>query len=269
MTATASDDGVPGVLRLGVTGATGRMGREVLAAAAERPAVEVVFAVARSPDERVAETDVDPDADLDALAVEREPHAVVDFTAPNPATRYAAACADAGVPFVTGTTGFDASQREALRAASESTPLLHAANFSRGVAVLDHLVAEAVRRLPGYDVELVETHHNGKRDAPSGTANRLVETIETTRSTGDGAPERVHGRAGDAPREPDEIGVHSVRAGSIAGEHELLLAGDGEDVTLTHRAGDRRIFAAGALDAAAWLAGRDPGWYDFAEVIEA
>lgn len=257
-------------LRLGVTGATGRMGRSVLAAATDRPACDVVFAVNRRPDDEVvAGIEIEAAVEFDPLLAEREPHAVVDFTGPDSAVAYAERCAGAAVPFVTGTTGFDETQFDRLHAVSGSIPVLHAPNFSPGVAVLDGLVAEAVRRLPGYDVELVETHHGGKRDAPSGTATQLLETIEAAGSDADSEGDRVYGREGESTRAPGEIGVHSVRAGSIAGEHEVLLAGEHEELRLTHRVGDRGVFAAGALDAAAWLASRDPGWYDYREVVEA
>ncbi len=253
-------------IRLGVTGATGRMGRAVLSAASDRAEFDVVLAVARDSDrESIDGTEIEAAGAFDRLVADREPHVVVDFTASASTTTYAAACADADVAFVTGTTGLDESHERELRAASDRIPVLRASNFSRGIAVLDGLLARAVRTLPGYDVELVETHHGGKRDAPSGTALDLLDTVESER----GATERVHGRVGDAPRTADEVGVHSIRAGAIAGEHEAILAGAGEELRLTHRAGDRGVFAAGALDAAAWIADRDPGRYDFTEVIEA
>ncbi|MFA9414892.1 4-hydroxy-tetrahydrodipicolinate reductase [Natrinema sp. HArc-T2] len=251
-------------VRLGVTGATGRMGREVLAAATGREDCEVVFAVNRDPDgETVDGVEIEPASEFDSLVAEREPTAVIDFTGPESAVEYAETCADAGVAFVTGTTGFDDDGLEALEAASEDVPVLHAPNFARGVQALVNVVGEAVQNLPGYDVELVETHHNGKRDAPSGTANRLLEEIE---ANGD-FTERTHGREGDAPREAGEIGVHALRAGDITGEHEIILAGNHEEVRLTHRAEDRGVFAAGAVDAAVWIAGRKAGSYDFADVI--
>jgi len=251
-------------VRLGVTGATGRMGQEVIAAATGREDCEVVFAVNRDPDgETVDGVEIEPAAEFDSLVAEREPTAVIDFTGPESAVEYAETCADAGVAFVTGTTGFDDAGRAALEAASEDTPVLHAPNFARGVQALVNVVGEAVQNLPGYDVELVETHHNGKRDAPSGTANRLLSEIEANGDFG----ERTHGREGDAPREAGEIGVHALRAGDITGEHEIILAGNHEEVRLTHRAEDRGVFAAGAVDAAVWIAGRKAGSYDFADVI--
>jgi len=251
-------------VRLGVTGATGRMGREVLAAATGREDCEIVFAVNRDPDgETVDGIDIEPAAEFDSLVADREPTVVIDFTGPESAVEYAEVCADAGVAFVTGTTGFDEDGLEALEAASEDVPVLHAPNFARGVQALVNVVGEAVQNLPGYDVELVETHHNGKRDAPSGTANRLLEEIEANGEF----TERTHGREGDAPREAGEIGVHALRAGDITGEHEIILAGNHEEVRLTHRAEDRGVFAAGAVDAAVWIAGQKAGSYDFADVI--
>ena len=250
---------------IGVTGATGRMGREVIAAASDHDDCEVVLAVNRDPDvDSVDGVPVESAAEFDSLLADREPTAVVDFTGPESAADYARTCADAGVAFVTGTTGFAEVDRQALEEASESIPVLHAPNFARGVQALVNVVGEAIGNLPGYDVELVETHHNAKRDAPSGTANRLLEEIE---AHGDFAG-RKHGREGFDPREEGEIGVHVLRAGNVTGEHEVVLAGNHEEVRLTHRAEDRGVFAAGAVDAAVWIAGAKAGWYDFADVID-
>ncbi|RKD95707.1 4-hydroxy-tetrahydrodipicolinate reductase [Halopiger aswanensis] len=251
--------------RIGVTGSTGRMGREVIAAVTEREDCEVAFAVNRDPGgETIQGVEIEPAAEFDSLVVDREPTAVIDFTGPESAVDYARTSADAGVAFVTGTTGFDDDQYEALEAASEDVAVLHAPNFARGVQALVNVVGEAVQNLQGYDVEVVETHHNAKRDAPSGTANRLLEEIE---ANGDFS-ERTHGREGEAPREEREIGVHALRAGDITGEHEIVIAGNHEEVRLTHRAEDRGVFAAGAVDAAVWLVGRDAGWYEFGEVVD-
>jgi len=253
------------MVRLAVTGAAGRMGREVLAAAVDRD-IDVAFAVNRSPvDEPIAGVDVQPSDEFAALLADHQPDAVVDFTGPDSADDYAAACAETGVALVTGTTGFHESGLADLQAASESTAVLKASNFSRGVAALRLAVREATAALPDADIELTESHHNAKRDAPSGTAKTLLDDIEEVRED---LSDRVHGREGEAPRSSDEIGVHARRAGDIAGEHEVLLGGSNETLSLTHRAGDRSIFADGALDAAEWLVGREAGWYDFFQVIE-
>ncbi|MFB6121369.1 MAG: 4-hydroxy-tetrahydrodipicolinate reductase [Halobacteriaceae archaeon] len=250
-------------MKLAVTGATGRMGREVIAAAHER-GDEVAVAINRDPtDETVEGVDVKPAADLEALLSKRDVNALVDFTGPASSLEYVDACAATDTTAVVGTTGFDESDEAALREYATEIPLLRAANFARGVQALQQAVAEAVEALPGYDVELTETHHNAKRDAPSGTAKELLATVESHRDSG----EQVHGREGEAPRTETEIGVHARRAGDVTGEHEILLADNHEVLTLTHRAESRGVFAAGALDAAAWLAGRDHGYYTFADVV--
>jgi len=247
-------------MRLAVTGATGRMGRAILTAADDRDAA-VVLAVARESTTAVGHPVV-PDDDVAARLREAEADVLVDFSAPAATARYAEACAESGVALVSGTTGLDDDARAALDDAAERVPVLHAANFARGAATLERLLADAVDALPTYDLELVETHHAGKRDAPSGTAGALLD------AAGVAEDDRVHGREGEAPRADGEVGVHAVRAGAVAGEHEAILAGDGEELRLTHRAGDRQVFAEGALDAAAWLAGRDPGRHAFRAVIE-
>ncbi|MFB6268335.1 MAG: 4-hydroxy-tetrahydrodipicolinate reductase [Halobacterium sp.] len=246
-------------MRIGVTGATGRMGREVREAAAAR-GVEVAFATTLDPS---AGDDFDPEGEFGSLVASRNPDAVVDFTMPEASVDYVTAAADAGVPIVVGTTGFSDDQLATLRDAGSDAPVLLGANFSRGIQALLDAVEDAVGALPEYDVEVTETHHNGKVDAPSGTANLVLDRIEDVR---DDDPERVHGRVGDQPREQGEIGVHARRAGDVTGEHEALLAGNDEVLELTHRAGDRSVFAAGALDAAAWLVDQPDGFYRFAEV---
>lgn len=259
-------------MRIAVAGATGRTGREVVAEAGDRG--HEVVALSRTPtggQRDVADLPVVLGDDTDAL---------VDFTVPRATVEHARAAAETGTPLVVGTTGFDEQGADALREVAESVPVLKAANFAKGVQVLRRVVREAVDALPGYDVELTETHHAGKRDAPSGTAKTLLDDVDAARrddvdvvgeNDADAARtdelERVHGREGTHEREDGEVGVHVRRAGTVRGEHEVLLAGDDEVLTLAHRAESRRVFAAGALDAAEWLVGRAPGYYDFAEVV--
>ena len=257
-----------------VTGAGGRMGREVLSVAADR-GLTVAGAVNRSPVASVAGVAVSdaetlPDLLADAGGSDDDGRGesrpvVVDFTAPGATTAYAETAADHDAAFLTGTTGLSEGDHETLAQTGERVPVLWASNFSRGVAALRRAVAAAVRAVPGYDVEVTETHHDGKRDAPSGTAETLVSEVETARPD---LTERTHGREGVAPRSPTEIGVHARRAGDVSGEHEVLLAGDDNVLELTHRAGSRRVFAAGAVDAAVWLADREPGVYAFDDVLD-
>ena len=263
------------MIKVAVTGAGGHMGREVIEAATDREGMAVVLAVNRTSVGAVAGHDVEDEADLPRLLDDRDPDVLVDFTLPDPSTRYVEACADAGVAAVVGTTGFTESQLEVLADAAESVPVLRASNFARGVMALRRAIREAVDALPDYDAELTETHHNRKRDAPSGTALSILDDVDDVRAerrssegrTESGGAERVHGREGEQPREEGEIGVHARRAGDVTGEHELLLAGNHEVLTLTHRAESRGVFAAGALDAADWLVGRPAGEYDFEDTI--
>jgi len=251
-------------LRLVVTGATGRMGSEVRALAAER-GHDVVAVTETAPMDLSGPGGAETFAASDLEAALSGADALVDFTVPEASLEYVETAADAGVPCVVGTTGFNEEGRSRLREASERVPVLRAANFARGVQALLRAVRASVSALPGYDVELTETHHNGKRDAPSGTALTVLEEIEAAREDD---PERVYGREGVQPREAGEVGVHVRRAGDVHGEHEVLVAGNEEVLTLTHRAESREVFAAGALDAAEWLVDRTPGFYGFADVLD-
>ncbi len=178
---------------------------------------------------------------------------IVDFSTPE---GLATLLARAGCPVVTGTTG------AVVLPASPRVALLHAANFSLGVAVLARLVRDAAARLPGWDVEIVELHHHGKQDAPSGTALRLADAVDAGVA---GARPRTSGRSG--PRAPGEVGLHAVRGGDIVGEHTVYLCGPGERLQLGHVAMHRGLFAAGAVTAAQWLAGRPAGRYTLEDVL--
>jgi 4-hydroxy-tetrahydrodipicolinate reductase len=249
--------------RLAVNGAAGRMGRTIVATAADREDCEAVVGF------DVADVDavegvpvVGPEEIPDALG-EYSPDVVVDFSVPDSTIPLAGDSAEAGVGMVIGTTGFDEGGIAVLDETSEHVPVLKATNFSRGIQVLLRTVREAVGALPGYDLELMETHHDDKIDAPSGTAKTILETVQDQRDV-----EPVYGREGHAPRSDDEIGVFARRAGDVRGEHELILAGNDEVLSLSHHAEDRAVFAAGALDAAVWLSDRNPGRYTFGEVID-
>ncbi|RLN01455.1 4-hydroxy-tetrahydrodipicolinate reductase [Haloarcula sp. Atlit-7R] len=247
--------------RVAVNGVTGQMGGAVIEAATDS---EVVVGFATSETDAVESVPVVDPADAATALREYDVDVVVDFAVPEGALTVAEACAETGVPMVVGTTGFDEDGLARLQDASEVIPLLKATNFSQGIQVLQRLVSEAVDTLEDYDLELMETHHNRKVDAPSGTATSILDVIQEERDV-----EPVYGREGHAPREADEIGVFARRAGDIRGEHELVLAGNDEVLSLSHRAEDRGVFAAGALDAAAWLVGRDAGWYAFGDVVDA
>jgi 4-hydroxy-tetrahydrodipicolinate reductase len=247
---------------VGINGIAGRMGQTILETAQERDDVAVTFGIDVDDDAEFSVPVYSPDEAETALA-EHDPDVVIDFTVPEATTALAGACADAGVGLVVGTTGFEEDGFAVLSETSEAVPLLKATNFSRGIQALLRTIGPALEALSTYDVEVMETHHNAKRDAPSGTAKTILEEIGEYRDF-----DTVPGREGIQPRTEDEVGMLVRRAGDIRGEHEITIAGNDEVLTLQHRAEDRAVFAAGALDAAVWLAGREAGRYEFGDVID-
>lgn len=165
---------------------------------------------------------------------------------------------------VYGTTGLDDDMKAQLFALAETAPVFYSANFSYGVAVLQELLKTAVPLLEArFDMELVETHHNQKVDAPSGTAKALLEIMNPDHSY-----EEVYGREGMVGKRKHEIGVHSLRGGSEAGEHTVHFFGDNEDITITHHATNRQIFVNGAIQAAEFLHNRKPGLYGMSDLLK-
>jgi 4-hydroxy-tetrahydrodipicolinate reductase len=190
---------------------------------------------------------------------------IIDFSAPALVQSLAPLAASLGIPLVTGTTGLGAEEVGALDRAAKRVALLWEPNMSLGVHVLTRLVAQAVAALADFDVEIVETHHRAKIDAPSGTALRLAETAQRARA---GTTRLVHGRKGTpGARAAEEIGVHALRGGDVVGDHVVHLMGTGERLELVHRATTRDLFASGALRAAAWIVGRSPGRYGLGDVV--
>lgn len=165
---------------------------------------------------------------------------------------------------VYGTTGLDEAQKARLTKLSENYPVFYSANYSYGVAVFEEILRVAVPLLKDrYDMELVETHHNQKQDAPSGTAKALLEIMNP-----EGEFKEVHGRQGMVGARQKEIGVHALRGGTEAGEHTVHFFGDNESITLTHHATNRQIFVNGALQAAQWLEGKPAGMYNMKDLFE-
>lgn len=165
---------------------------------------------------------------------------------------------------VYGTTGLDEAQKARLTKLSENHPVFYSANYSYGVAVFEEILRVAVPLLKDrYDMELVETHHNQKQDAPSGTAKALLEIMNP-----EGEFKEVSGRQGMVGARQKEIGVHALRGGTEAGEHTVHFFGDNESITLTHHATNRQIFVNGALQAAQWLEGKPAGMYNMKDLFE-
>lgn len=174
-----------------------------------------------------------------------------------------------GAALVSGTTGYSDEQLEVLRELGSIAPVVWSGNYSIGIAALRHLVAQATRELPGFDIEIVETHHNQKADAPSGTATMLLDEVRAAKAElGAGSVKPVYGREGlCGARDTQEVGIHALRGGTVAGVHTVSFFGPSEEVSLTHRAESREIFVNGALAAAQKLVVRDKGFYTFDEVM--
>jgi 4-hydroxy-tetrahydrodipicolinate reductase len=249
-------------LRLAVVGATGRMGRALLDLLKDDARFELVAALASS--SRLGEP-VYPGGDGLRFSSEWPqiaPDVAIDFSGTAGLAAALEHCRTHGIALVTGTTGLDRSLQDRLAGAASDIPVLRAANFSLGVAVLRRLVRDAAAALPDWDLDILEAHHNRKVDAPSGTALALGEAAAAGRGIAL-ADSAVYAREGvTGARREGSIGFAVVRGGDIVGEHEVWLMGRGERVELNHRATDRSIFARGAIEAAHWLAGRAPGAYD-------
>ena len=262
---------------IAVHGATGRMGRHVLAVVLADAQAQLAAAIEREGHAalgsdagllagRSEASGVAIDADLDGALARSQ--VVIDFSSPEGTRALLERCAHKRVAAVVGTTGMDAPAKEALQLLAAVAPVVYAPNFSVGVNVLWALCARAVELCGDeFDLELIEMHHGRKVDSPSGTAVKLLEVVARARGL-DPAKDAVHGRTGlVGARRPREIGVHALRGGDVVGDHTLVMAGPGERLELTHRAHGREIFARGAVRAAHWVAGRAPGLYDMSDVL--
>jgi len=238
--------------RIGIIGSEGRMGHAL------------VQAIAAAGHELAG--GVDKGGDVASLADASE--VLLDFSAPFALEANLYAAIGAGIPILVGTTGLEGANHVAIDAAARAIPVLQTGNTSLGVTLLAHLVREAAGRLgPEWDVEVLEMHHRMKVDAPSGTALLLGQAAAEGRGI-DLADHSERGRDGQTgARARGAIGFASLRGGSVAGDHTVIFAGEHERLTLSHHAEDRMIFAHGAVRAATWLIGREPGHYTMPQVL--
>ena len=248
-----------------LVGAAGRMGRAITEALASADDLQLATSVDR-PEAIPAGA---PRAWTSDLAAAVTPGAVVvEFSAPAVAASVARLCADRGAALVSGTTGLDADAERVMREASARIAVVRAANFSLGVLALRRALEAALAALPaGWDIEIVERHHRGKQDAPSGTA--LMLGRQAAEQRGYAAESLRTGRAGRGLRPREEVGIHSLRGGTWIGDHAVVLAGSGEWLELRHVAEDRAAFASGVLAAARFVAGATPGLYTLDHVAGA
>jgi 4-hydroxy-tetrahydrodipicolinate reductase len=273
-----TNNGSTGVM---VVGAQGRMGLEVRAALErgeqDLAALHFAGALERSDRPDIGQILIAGNSDNgtpevvlreDAKAALKGCGIVIDFSVPASTLANLRTAADAGVAYVTGTTGFDDAGLREIEHFAEQIPVVHSPNFSVAVHVLNHLAREAARLLGGgYDAELFELHHGQKRDAPSGTALLLAESVAAGQAK-TLSDHLVLERAGETGPRPDgAIGIQTLRGGDNPGEHTIYFIGRGERLELTHRASNRGHFAAGAVRAAGWLLGRPPGLYRIEQVL--
>jgi 4-hydroxy-tetrahydrodipicolinate reductase len=194
---------------------------------------------------------------------------VIDFTLPILTDELLVTAVEKKVALVIGTTGHSEAQKHAIAEAAKSIPIVYASNFSTGVNLLFHLTQRAAAILgnEAFDIEVTEMHHQHKVDAPSGTARTLLDILN--KETGTSYKNDVaHGREGNVgPRPSKEIGMHTLRGGDVVGDHTVMFAAEGERFELTHKASSRMTFASGAVRAALWLEGREPGLYDMQDVL--
>ncbi|UUD65465.1 4-hydroxy-tetrahydrodipicolinate reductase [Pseudomonas seleniipraecipitans] len=263
-------------MRIAVTGAAGRMGKNLIEAVHQADGLTLGAAVAR-PESTLLGADAGELAGVGKLGVALSGNlegvldqfdVLIDFTHPSVTLKNLQICRRAGKAMVIGTTGFSAAEKQLLSEAGEDISIVFAANFSVGVNLCLKLLDTAARVLgDDVDIEVLEAHHRHKVDAPSGTALRMGEVVANALGR-DLDKVAVYGREGQTgARARETIGFATVRAGDVVGDHTVLFAADGERVEITHKASSRMTFAKGAVRAASWLSGRSAGLYDMQDVL--
>ena len=243
------------MIKVLINGACGRMGCEVekLVDAAED--MKAVAKVDKMADKSGCYSDIN---DFDG-----EADVIIDFSNHLGTAELLEYAVRKNIPTVIATTGHTDEELKMISEAAKKIPVFHSANMSLGVALLVELAKRAAEVMPDADIEIVETHHNRKLDAPSGTALILADAVKSVRDDS----EYVYGRGGHKKREKTEIGIHAVRAGNIVGEHEVIIATDSQIISLKHEAQSRSLFAEGAVRAAEFLVNQKPGLYNMNDLI--
>ena len=242
-------------MKIIVNGALGRMGKEVVRLIENSDAKHTVF-------EKV---DIYNENGCKCIAeVKGKADCIIDFSSHLATAEVCAYAVKTGTPAVIASTGHTEEEKELIKRISEKVPVFFSANMSLGVAVLTELAKKAAEAMPDADIEIVETHHNRKADAPSGTALMLAGAIKQVREKAN----FVFGRNGQCKRQKDDIGIHAVRMGNIVGIHEVIVSTDTQTLTLKHEAHSRALFAEGAISAAEFLVTRGNGLYDMHSMLE-
>lgn len=264
------------MIKIAVTGAAGRMGAAIIAAIIRNPATELAGALERE-DSPALGKDAGELAGIDKTGVKitgdktkafKKADAIIDFSTPDATMKTVEDAIESKKALVIGTTGFSLHQREEIKELAKNGRIVMAPNMSIGVNLLLKLVADAARVIGHeYDIEIIEAHHRLKKDAPSGTALKIAEVIATTLER-DLEKVAVYERKGIiGERRPEEIGIQTIRAGDIVGDHTVIFGCTGERLEITHKASSRATFAEGAVKAAVWVSSRENGLYDMQDVL--
>jgi 4-hydroxy-tetrahydrodipicolinate reductase len=261
------------MIRVAVTGASGRMGKLIISNIVNSKEMELSAAFDLANIGQDAGTGIEGGnlnvfisdiKDMEQILKDSKTDVLIDFTIANATVVNAPKAAVAGVNLVIGTTGFSKEQKSIIETAifKNGVAGIISPNFSVGVNVFFKILSEAAHYLQDYDIEIIEAHHNKKKDAPSGTAMKAADVI----SNALGGKDYVYGRQGLAPRNK-EIGIHAVRGGDIVGDHTVMFVGDGERIEIKHQAHSRQAFASGAVKAAAWICNVKPGLYTMEDIL--
>jgi 4-hydroxy-tetrahydrodipicolinate reductase len=252
------------MIRISVCGGRGKMGLRVCSLVKEDPELELSGII-----EYQGHGDIGKDIDgvevtSDIVQGIEKADVVIDFSSPGGALGLVSECAGKAKKIVIGTTGLSDSEVSTIENAAKKIPILLSPNMSVGVNLVFKIAGEINKSLPDYEKEIIETHHNRKKDSPSGTAAEIARILCSEKD------KLVYGRKGNVgPRQKNEIGVHAVRGGNIIGEHTVMWMGPYERIELTHRAGTRDVFASGAIQAAKWLNSMEPGrLYSMSDVLK-
>jgi 4-hydroxy-tetrahydrodipicolinate reductase len=261
-----------------VTGASGRMGSRIINVLSTSEGIRLSAAVEKKGHPQVGQdacgpAGIPPSGVLNLItddlgAALKAGDVAIDFTHPEAGLEHVRVCAEYKKPIVIGTTGFTKEQLDQIHKYVQAIPCVLSPNMSIGVNLTFKILAEVAKTLGDeYDIEIVEAHHRMKKDAPSGTAMKMAQVLAQAvhRNLDEVGVYARKGMIGERSRK--EIGIQTVRAGDIVGEHTVMFAGKGERIEITHRAHSRDTFAAGAVRAARWIVGKKPGLYDMQDVL--
>lgn len=252
------------MIKIILCGAEGRMGREIINFAQSLDDIKIVAGIESKDNKFIGKAISDINIESDISKVIKSADCVVEFTNHTATMENLRKVREYKKPYITGTTGFSASELEEIKNISKELPILRAPNMSLGINHLYNMVKSTAKALPDYDVEIVETHHRGKKDAPSGTAKVIARIIAEIRPD----TRFIYGRKGAiGERKKGEVCINTVRGGDVAGEHRVFFLGSGEFIELRHYATSRKCFAAGTIEAVRFLAGKPPGLYKIADIF--